>query len=177
MSHMTLKCEPMPAYNCPFPNFGDPQFGICNWMWGGYADRFVDVNVPEEVRRILGDSSAAAVLTTKFFDFVRTGYSDLVGTEDFTSDLHRGGWNEVLQNPPKKKEPISSLDADRLSTGHGEMSTSNSGMDSLGSCWCLECVANCDLFRRTSERAVYPTLLRYGTGLLESRTVQASEKS
>jgi len=123
----------MPAYDCPFPNFGDPQFGICNWMWGGYADRFVGVNVPEEVRRILGDSPTA-VLTTKFFAFVRTGYSDLVGTESFIHDLLHGGWNMALQKPPKQKEPILGLDAGGVSTGHWEMSTSDSGRGSLGSC-------------------------------------------
>ena len=58
-------------------------------MWGGYADRFVDVNVPEEVRRIWGDSPTA-VLTMMFFAFVRTGYSDLVGTESFKHDLLHG---------------------------------------------------------------------------------------
>ena len=128
-----IKYEQMPAYGCPLPNFGDPQFGTWNWIWGGYAERIV-VNVPEEVRRILGDSPTA-VLTMMFFAFVRTGYSDLVGTESFAHDLLRGGWNMALQRPPKQTEPILSVHADGVPTGHRGMSASNPGRDSFGSCW------------------------------------------
>ncbi|PUU79922.1 hypothetical protein B9Z19DRAFT_1063905 [Tuber borchii] len=119
----TIKYEQMPAYYCPFPNFSDPQLGMWNWMWRDYADRIV-VNVPEEAREILGDSSTA-VLTMMFFAFVRTGYSDLVGTESFTHNLLHGGWNMALQRPPRQTEPISSVHADGVPTGHRGMSASN----------------------------------------------------
>ncbi|RPA88956.1 hypothetical protein L873DRAFT_1796395 [Choiromyces venosus 120613-1] len=129
--HMMVRYEPMPAYDCPLPNFGDPQFGICNWMWGSYANEFADVNVPEEVRRILGDSPTA-VLTMKFFAFIRTGYNDFVGTESFKHDLLQGGWNMALQKPPKQKGPISVAHTDGLPTGNTEVRTSSSDDYSIG---------------------------------------------
>jgi len=129
-----IKYEQMPAYYCPFPNFGDLQFGTWNWIWGGYADRFVDVKVPEEVQRIVGNSPTA-VLTMMFFAFVRMGYSDLVGTKSFTYDLLHGGWNMALKRPPKQTEPISSVHADGVPTGDRGMSASNAGRDSFASCW------------------------------------------
>ena len=128
----TIKYEQMPASYCRFPNFGDPQLAIWNSMWGGYADRIV-VNVPEEVRKIWGDSPTA-VLTMMFFAFVRAEYGDLAGTESFTHDLH-GGWNMALRRPPNQTEPISIVHANGVpTTGHRGMSASNSGKDSFGSC-------------------------------------------
>ncbi|KAG0134703.1 hypothetical protein HOY82DRAFT_590136 [Tuber indicum] len=111
--------ELMPAYDCPFPNFGDPQFGICNWMWQVYEDQFADVEVPEEVRGILGDSPAA-VLTMMFFAFVRTTCGDI------------GGWNNALQKPPEQEEPISKVHTDGVSTGHRKTGASSSDDYSIG---------------------------------------------
>ncbi|KAG0636887.1 hypothetical protein HOY80DRAFT_975477 [Tuber brumale] len=128
---MVVEAEPMPAYDCPFPNFGDPQFGICGWMWGGFAGEFADLNFPEEVQRVLGESPAAA-LTMMFFAFVRMRYSDLVGTEGFIHDLLQGGWNNALQKPPEGEELISNVHANGVSTGHRKMGASSSDDYSIG---------------------------------------------
>lgn len=97
--HSILNNEPLPGYSCPIPNFGDPKFGVCNWMWRGISSCFWGISIPTAI--ILNtDDFPAAVLALKFFAFVRLVYSSLMGTEDYFHNLLRGGWNAALSKPP-----------------------------------------------------------------------------